>query len=150
MNIEKLVKTLEAQEQNLKNFLECTTEKQKTIIKFDFEGLQQVLTNESQLLIAMEDQSKKISNVINDLSKEYSIDTKENTVSEFLSAVKFKADTNVKVVNLLQNSIKDLVSKVGNISNQNKVLIEHSRSFIKETINGLVALNNNQLLDRRI
>jgi len=150
MNIEKLTKSLEEQEQNLKNFLECTMEKQRFIISNDIDGLQKILMIESQLLISMEDQSKKISDIIEELKKEHSLDLEENTVSEFINAVKFKADTNIKVVHLLQDSIKDLIFKASGISYQNKILIEHSRSFIRETINSLVALNNNQLLDRRV
>ncbi len=150
MKIEKLIKSLEEQERNLKSFLECIMDKQKSIISNDIEGLEHSLLIESQLLNAMEEQSKKISNVIGDLAKEYSVNLTENSVSEFLNSVNLNADTNVKVIRLLQNSVRDLISKASRVSSQNKVLIEHSRNFIKETINSLAALTNNQLLDKRI
>ncbi len=148
--MDKLVKILAAQESNLKNFLECTMEKQNYIIDNDIKGLQTTLVTEGNLLTEMETQTERINNVIEELSKEYSLSLPENSVSEFINAVKYQADTNVKVISLLQNSIKELIMKASYIGNQNKILIEHSRNFIKETISSLVSLNNNQLLDRRI
>lgn len=149
MNMKNLIKSLQDQEQYLKTFLDCSIDKQTAIISSDIEGLQQSLVIESQLLVDMEDQSKKISNVIVELAKEHSVEIEENTLSEFLNAVNFNAD-NIKVIHLLQKSIKDLITKTGSISYHNKILIDHSRNFIRETISGLAALTNNKLLDRRI
>ena len=150
MGINELESVLGEQQQNLKNFVECAASKQKALVKNDLEQLQQALLDEEKLLSQMESTGSKLSSTIGELAEEYSLDLESNSISEFIKAVKFRADVNVKVINLLQNSIRELIAKAIYTNEQNRILIEHSRNFIRETIVNLVALNNNQLLDRKI
>jgi FlgN protein len=150
MSINELKSVLEEQQQNLKEFVECAASKQKALVKNDLNELQKALLDEEKLLSKMETTGDKISSAIGELAEEYSLDLETNSISEFIKAVKYKSEVNVKVIKLLQNSIRDLISKAIYTNEQNKILIEHSRNFIRETILNLVALNNNQLLDRKI
>lgn len=150
MKTEKLITALEEQEKNLKDFVECTVSKQKALVSNNLEELQQLLIREEKLLSGLDEQGIQISSAIGSLAEENSLKLKSNTVSEFIKAVRQKTEVNLKVIILLQDSIRQLVSKAIYTNEQNKILIQHSRNFIRETILKLVALNNNQLLDRKI
>ncbi len=150
MNMEKLAEELKIQEQNLVEFIECSSHKQKILVNNDINELSQLLIEEEKLLAKLDSQAITITETIESLAEEFSLKLGANTVSEFLKAVKYRTEVNVKVISLLRNSISDLAAKAAHINEQNKILIEHSRSFIRETILSLVALNNNQLLDRKI
>jgi lipopolysaccharide biosynthesis regulator YciM len=150
MNTNELATALEKQEQNLKNFLECSKKKQKAIIQNDIEKLHNSLSYEEKLLSEIEENNSNISSVIGNLVETYELNLSANSLSEFLSAVNNETEINVKVIKLLQNSIRELIGSSAKINEQNKILIEHSRNFLKETISLLVGLNKGPLLDRKV
>ena len=150
MKANELVTALKEQEEILKQFLECSLNKQKAIVQNDIESLHNSLNNEEKILSQIENNSKKISSVIDKLAKDYGLELEAVSLSEFLNSVQNKSDINVKVINLLRNSIKDLISKSSKINEQNKTLIDHSRNFLRETIAVLIGLSKRPLLDRKV
>ena len=150
MYIEDLVEALEEQQQNMKAFVDCAAVKQKALVDSELTALEEILLEEEKIFKLIDEQGKKLSQLIGDLADEYSLNLQANSVSEFIKAVRYRSDINVKVIMLLQNSIRELVSKALYTNEQNKILIDHARSFIRDTIVSLVALNNNQLLDRKV
>ncbi len=150
MKIDNLVSALEEQQDNMKAFVECAVTKQKAMVENELAVIEQILLEEEKIFVMMDEQGKKIAAVVGDLADEYSLQLQTNSVSEFMKAVRYRTDINVKVITLLQNSIRELVSKAIYTNEQNKILISHARSFLRETIVNLVALNNNQLLDRKV
>ena len=149
MKTNELISALKEQEETLKNFLSCCITKQKTIVQNDINGLHDSLVHEEKLLAKIESNGIKISTAIENLAKEFGLNLKALSLSEFLNAVNDEKEINVKVINLLRNSIKDLISKSSKVNEQNKILIEHSRSFLRETIALLIGLNKHPLLDRK-
>jgi hypothetical protein len=150
MKTNELISALKEQEDSLKNFLGCCVNKQKAIVHNDINSLHDSLVYEEKLLSRIELNGKKISSAIENLAREFGLNLKAVSLSEFLNAVNNKTEINVKVINLLRNSIKDLVGKSSKINEQNKILIEHSRSFLRETIAMLIGLNKHPLLDRKV
>ncbi len=150
MKTDRLITALKEQEESLKQFLECSISKQKAIVQNDIDSLHNSLNHEEKILSQIENNGKRISLVIENLAKEFGIDLGEVSLSELLKAVNNKTEVNVKVINLLRNSIKDLIGKSSKINEQNKILIDHSRSFLRETIAVLIGLNKRPLLDRKI
>lgn len=150
MKTNELISALEEQEESMKHFLNCTINKQKAIVKNDMAALHDSLVNEEKLLTKIEINSKKVTSAIEDLAEEFGLELKKNSLSEFLNEVNDKSEINVKVINLLRNSIKDLIGKSSRINEQNKILIEHSRSFLRETISMLIGLSKRPLLDRKV
>ncbi len=150
MKTDELISVLEEQQESLKSFLECSKNKQKAIVGNDIDNLRNSLVHEEKLLSKIEISSKNISFTVEKLAGEYGLDLKKLSLAEFLNAVNNKMEINVKVINLLRNSIKDLISEAARINEQNKVLIEHSRSFLRETIAILIGLNKHPLLDRKV
>lgn len=150
MKANELVTALKEQEEILKQFLECSLNKQKAIVQNDIESLHNSLNNEEKILSQIENNGKKISSIISKLAKDYGLELEAVSLSEFLSSVQNKSEINVKVINLLRNSIKDLISKSSKINEQNKILIDHSRNFLRETIAVLIGLSKRPLLDKKV
>jgi FlgN protein len=150
MKTNELIKTLKDQEENIKQFLKCSINKQKAIVQNDINSLHNSLNREENILSQIEMTGKKISIVIENLAKEYGLELEAISLSEFLNAVTDKTEINVKIISALRNSIKDLISKSSKINDQNKILIDHSRNFLRETIAVLIGLNKRPLLDRKI
>ncbi len=148
--MKELESILKQQEQNLQHFYEMMIIKQKNLIEQDFEGLQESLLSEEKILTAVDEQNRRLSFLIKDLADKFSLNMKSNSLSEFMEAVNDQADINIKVIYQLKNSLIELTSKCEKLNYQNKVLIEHSRNFIKETIAKLFAINNNKILDQKV
>ena len=150
MKTNQLITILKEQEESLRLFLECSINKQKAIVQNDIESLHNSLNHEEKILSQIDNNGKKISSVIENLAKEYGLEMEAVSLSEFLNSVQNKSDINVKVINLLRNSIKDLISKSSKINEQNKTLIDHSRNFLRETIAVLIGLSKRPLLDKKV
>ncbi len=150
MKTNHLITALKEQEESLRLFLECSINKQNAVVHNDIESLHSSLNHEEKILSQIELNGKRISSVIESLAGEYGLNLNTVSLSEFLKAVNHKTEINVKVINLLRNSIKDLISKSSKINEQNKILIEHSRSFLRETIAILIGLSKRPLLDRKV
>jgi hypothetical protein len=150
MKTNELVTVLKEQEESLKQFLICSLNKQKAIVQNDIEKLHNSLNNEEKILSQIEKNGKKISSVIEKLAKDYGLELEAVSLSEFLNSVNNKTAINIKVINLLGNSIKNLISKSSKINEQNKILIDHSRNFLRETIAVLIGLSKRPLLDKKV
>lgn len=150
MKTNELINTLKEQEESLRQFLECSISKQKAIVKNDIESLHNSLNREEKILSQIDNNGKKITSVLENLSHEYGLEPGPISLSEFLNSVVDNSEINVKVINLLRNSIKDLIGRSSKINEQNKILIDHSRNFLRETIAVLIGLSKRPLLDRKV
>lgn len=150
MNTFQLQQSLETQLSYLNMLLDSGKYKQKALIGNDMEALQKSLLREEQLLNNVISQGENISVAIKNLAAENSLGIIHPSLSEFLNYVNEEKDTNVKVIKMLQNSIKEMVEKVSITNNQNMTLINHARSFIKEMITNLVGLSKKQILDAKV
>ena len=150
MKTNNLINALKEQEESLKLFLECSISKQKAIVKNDIEALHNSLTREEKILSQIDNNGKRITSVLEILSLEYGLKPAPVSLSEFLNSVVNNSEINVKVINLLRNSIKDLIGRSSKINEQNKILIDHSRNFLRETIGVLIGLSKRPLLDRKV
>jgi hypothetical protein len=150
MKSNELISVLKEQEDSLKQFLVCSLNKQKAIVQNDIEKLHNSLNNEEKILSQIENNGKKISSIIEKLAEDYGFKMNTVSLSEFLNSVDNKTEINVKVISLLRNSIKDLVGKSSRINEQNKILIDHSRNFLRETIAVLIGLSKRPLLDKKV
>lgn len=150
MKTNNLINALKEQEESLKLFLECSISKQKAIVKNDIEALHNSLTREEKILSQIDKNGKRITSVLEILSLEYGLKPAPVSLSEFLNSVVNNSEINVKVINLLRNSIKDLIGRSSKINEQNKILIDHSRNFLRETIGVLIGLSKRPLLDRKV
>jgi ribosomal protein L16 Arg81 hydroxylase len=150
MKTNELITALKEQEETLKQFLDCSISKQKAIVKNDIENLHNSLNTEEKILFKIENNGKKITSVLKSMADEFGVKLDHISLSEFLNSVLNKTEINVNVINLLRNSIKDLINRSSKINEQNKILIDHSRNFLRETIAVIIGLSKHPLLDRKI
>ena len=150
MNFEELNQSLELQVTNLKMLLNTVVTKQKAIIKNDLKALGKEMHTEEKLLISISNQTANVSAIIAKLSSSFGLKLEKPILSEFIKSVSEEKDTNLKVIIMLRNSIRELVQQIDYTNKQNNILIEHARSFIKELISNIVGLSKKSLLDAKV
>ncbi len=146
MEVAELNQMLEENRLNLENFLKVLSEQQKYLVDNNISGLEEAVSKEEKLLNRIEDVKQKTSSLISTLIQKYSIEVNGNKLSDFINAIKDKIKIDQTV--LLQKKIVELANQVKEMNKQNKVLIEHARSFIKATVKAL-ADENCLVLDRK-
>lgn len=149
MEINQLNKVIKEQHECLQNFLTVVKLQQKSLIENDLEGLEDSIAKEEKILTLLNRIKDEKARVIKNLAEENNIILKNFSLGDLLE--NFKNKTEIKFSNLekVQFSIKNLILQIDKINQQNKILIEHSRNFIKETINILVN-KNKPILDRKV
>ncbi len=146
MEMAELNQLLEENRTNLENFLGVLSEQQKHLVDNNINGLEESIGKEEKLLNRIEDVKLKTASLISALIEKYSIDVNGSKLSDFINAIKDKIKIEQTV--LLQKKIVELANQVKEMNKQNKILIEHARSFIKETVKAL-ADENCLVLDRK-
>ncbi len=150
MDMNDLLKLLKDQHQLLHAFHDTIVIQQKAIIGNDVKGLEETIKTEGALLINIELYEKHVEEVIMQLSSKYEINNSANKLSEFIEAIKIKREINPINLIKLQISLRKMVTQIIKVNNQNKMLIDQARYFIKETIAALVNKNHTSILDRKV
>jgi hypothetical protein len=68
---------------------------------------------------------------------------------DFVNTLKGKRDFNPTNIVKLHASLKKLVTQIVKINDQNRMLIDQARSFVKETVSALVNNNQSPIFDRK-
>ncbi len=147
MEMAELNQMLEENRLNLENFLSVLSEQQKYLVDNNIQGLEESIVKEEKLLTRIDDIKQKTSGLISILVEKYSIEMTGNKLRDFINAVKDKIKIDDTL--LLQKKIVELANQVKEMNKQNKILIEHARSFIKATVKAL-ADENCLVLDRKV
>ncbi|MCL5030680.1 MAG: flagellar protein FlgN [Bacteroidetes bacterium] len=150
MDMNDLLKLLKEQHQLLHAFHDTIVLQQKVIINNDVKGLEETIKTEGALLINIELYEKHVEEVIKQLSDKYGIKNSSGKLSEFIDAIKVKREINSINLIKLQNSLQKMVTQTVRVNNQNKMLIDQARYFIKETIAALISKNRTSILDRKV
>lgn len=150
MDMNDLLKLLKDQHQLLHAFHDTIVLQQKVIINNDVKGLEETIKTEGALLINIELYEKHVEEVIKQLSDKYGIKNSSGKLSEFIEAIKVKREINSINLIKLRNSLQKMVAQTVRVNNQNKMLIDQARFFIKETITALVNKNHTSILDRKV
>ncbi len=147
METSQLDRMLEENKINLEKFLQVLSEQQKHLVDNNISGLEQSIIKEEKLINQIEEVKFKTAEALSNLIEEYSIKVNGSRLKDFISAVKNKINIDETII--LQKKIFDLANQVKQMNNQNKVLIEHARSFIKATVKAL-STDNSLVLDRKV
>lgn len=127
--------------------------KQSVIVQNDYEGLNRVNENESKLLSQLDKVSRDQQKLVTRLFEINSIveDNKPRILSILLSEYRDLFNpTQLNKITQLRLSVRDQVKKLTNINHQNRFLIEHASSLVKETISLLLKTRKTSLIDRKI
>lgn len=150
MIIKELIKILQNQHNNLSLFLENAEKKQHAIVNFDYDDLEKSIMAEEKSLFQIHTLENERINQLTNFYSEHSIQYKSLRINELLDIIKDKiSPETIERITTLEKNIKEKILEINKVNIQNTFLIEHSRSFIKETINSLVSLNK-QHLDKKV
>jgi flagellar biosynthesis/type III secretory pathway chaperone len=149
----ELYELLEKEERIIKSLITAANFKQKVIVQNDYGALEKVNQNEATLLSSLDkisrSQQKLISrlfdiNKIEDSGKPRVLSILVNNYSELFNKSKLEK------INELRSKIKDQVKELTNLNYQNRFLIEHASSLVKETISLLLKSRRTSLVDRKV
>lgn len=150
MEMSDLFNLLREQHQFLESFLDTIVLQQRAIIESDVKGLEETIKTEGALLINFEYYEKHMSSMIRELSEKYSLDASSGKLSDFVNTLKGKREFNPKSLVRIQSSMQKLMLQIIKINNQNKMLVDQARNFIKETVSAFINNNQKPILDRKI
>lgn len=150
MEMTNLFNLLKEQHQFLVAFLDTIVLQQKAIIEGDLKGLEGSIKTEGALLINFDQYEKHMTDMIRELSEKYSLNASSGKLSDFINTLKGKREFNSRNFIKLQSSLQKLMLQIIKVNNQNKLLVEQARYFIKETVSALAINNQTPILDRKI
>ena len=150
MEMTDLFNLLKEQHQFLEAFLNTIVLQQRAIIESDLKGLEETIKTEGALLINFDNYEMHMTEMIRELSKKYSLNAQSGKLTDFVNTLKGKREFNPKSFIKLQISLQKLMEQIMKINNQNKLLVDQARNFIKETVSALVNNSQNPILDRKI
>lgn len=127
--------------------------KQKVIVQNDYDGLEKVNANESTLLSSLDKVSRSQQKLVSRLFEINSLE--KNGKPRILSILvnEYKELFNpskLQKINELRLKVRNQVKELTGLNHQNRFLIEHASSLVKETISLLLKSRNTSLIDRKI
>lgn len=150
MEINELKQSLIEQRANLQLFLETLLKQRRAIIENNIESLEESIAAEEQLLMRIHNLEQESKETIKSLVRTHGLRVQNYSLSMLLSAAAAKSEVKLDDLFNIQNNIQRLVNEISRANEHNRVLVNHARSFVRETINALVNDNGAQLLDRKI
>jgi len=152
--IEKdLYELLEKEDKIIQSLISAAKFKQKVIVQNDYSSLEKVNENEAMLLANLDKISRNQQQLVSRLFEINSL--KENGKPRVLSILinEYNDLFNPKLlskINELRLKIRGKVKELTKINHQNRFLIEHASSLVKETISLLLKSRKTSLVDRTI
>ncbi|MEI7812255.1 MAG: flagellar export chaperone FlgN [Ignavibacteria bacterium] len=150
MGTNDLLENLKLQRDNLEKFQAILQEKQRALVNFNYELLEQSTRKEERMLGSIQQTERIRLSIIKGLNAEFSIVDNPVKIINFVNSAKGRINGEyLKELIFQEKAIKELLPEIGKISQQNKYLIETSKAFIRETVNSLMNAKRS-ILDRRI
>ncbi len=152
--IEKeLCELLLQEDKIIKSLISEAKQKQSVIVQNDYDGLNKVTENESSLLSSLDRVSRKQQKLVSQFFDINSLD--ENGKPRILSILvnDYKELFNpaqLEKLNKLRVEVRNHVKTLTDLNYQNRFLIEHASSLVKETISLLLKTRKSSLIDRKI
>lgn len=149
----ELYDLLEKEDKVIQSLISAAKFKQKVIVQNDYEGLDRVNANESALLSNLDKISRSQQKLVSRLFEINSL--KENGKPRILSILvnEYKDLFNpakLQKINELRLKVRDQVKELTGLNHQNRFLIEHASSLVKETISLLLKTRKTSIVDRKI
>jgi len=105
--------------------------------------------NQEKILSSIDENQNLTTELMLSIIKENSLEIKSPGIRGFLESIKDTYKIEYDILYKLRQTIADLVKKIIETNNRNKILVDHSRNFIKEIF---TELSNpaKPVLDRKI
>jgi FlgN protein len=149
----ELYDLLQKEDRIIKSLIVAAKTKQSVIVQNNYEALTKVNENESILLSDLDNVSRSQQKLVSRLFEINSL--KENGKPRILSILvnEYKGIFNsnqLLKINELRFQVRDQVKVLTGLNHQNRFLIEHASSLVKETISLLLKSRKTSLIDRKI
>jgi DNA-binding transcriptional regulator YbjK len=149
MNLKQLNNALEVQLENLHNYLDAVERQQKALITINFNELERSISDQEISLKLISESEMRTEETIKMFITNYKLQVDEPALKNLLERLRNVKNDDVKDLFTKQTEIRDIVQSILRLNSQNRILIDHSRNFIKETVAALVN-NKKAILDRKI
>lgn len=149
MNLKQLNNALEVQLENLHNYLDAVERQQKALITINFNELEKSISDQEISLKLISESEMKTEETIKMFITNYKLQVDEPALKNLLERLRNVKNDDVKDLFSKQTEIRDIVQSILRLNSQNRILIDHSRNFIKETVAALVN-NKKAIFDRKI
>ena len=148
----ELYEMLQKEDKIIQSLISAAKFKQKVIVQNDYAALENVNENESMLLSNLDKISRSQQKLVSRLFDINSL--KENGKPRVLSILvnDYKELFNplrLQKINELRTIVRDKVKELTGLNHQNRFLIEHASSLVKETISLLLKSRKTSLVDRK-
>ncbi|MGE5399253.1 MAG: flagellar export chaperone FlgN [Ignavibacteriales bacterium] len=150
MEVKDLEVSLKKQKDNLAVLLSAALQKQKALVSLDYSGLESSITKEERALTGITEHEKQRIKILTDLYSKYSLSFNSYKLAEFMERTRTILDKkSINEIAMAEKELKELITKISKVNQQNKYLIENSRAFIKETISCILNARKS-LLDKKV
>jgi uncharacterized protein YpuA (DUF1002 family) len=152
MKINNLLTALKSNRDNLESFLKVIEEQKNSLISNDNKLLEVAIIKEEKLLNNISSQQKKIIMLLKDLSEELNLNMEGNKfpkINDIILAIEKDNHKEAGELSKIHSAMKEVVIRIDTALRRNKILIDHSRNFIRETFSAL-ANPSQPILDRKV
>ena len=149
MEVNELKQSLIEQKANLQLFLDTLIKQRRAIIENNVQLLEESIAAEERLLSRIHNLEQSSKEAIKTLVRTYGLKVQNYSLSMLLKAAAAKSEIKLDDLLELKENIQILVNEISRANEHNRILVNHARSFVRETINALVNDKNAPLLDRK-
>jgi hypothetical protein len=143
----KLIKLLSKQEDILNSIMVIISEYHVSLIANDLSRMENLLNEEQKYLLLFKENMDIQQDLVRNIAVSLNLNLSRFSIGKFVESLPLNT-RELPRLNYYRKSLKTLAEQISLKNFQSKVLIEHSRNFIKELISSLT--NDKQLLDKRI
>jgi hypothetical protein len=151
MNKNELIEIMDELLAVLEKLREAGFRKQRALIENNYERIENSVKDEEKYIVELQAIHKKRVEILENISKEFSIVSNSKKFSDFLNAIYGKID-NKYYDELLQKNkeLGTLLGSVNMLNLQNRYLTEQAWSFNKSLINELFLNKKKTIIDRKV
>lgn len=150
METKELKESLDNQKKNLTMLLSAALQKQQALVNLDYPGLEEAILKEEKALSSVNEAEKGRLKILGDFYTKHSISNETFRLAEFIEKTKGMLDKESSGrISASEKELKELITRISTINQQNKFLVENSKVFIKETVSAILNARRS-LLDKKI
>lgn len=139
--IEELIVVLEEEKECYIQLLSIGQSKTDIIIKGDVSSLSEITKYEQETATHVVKLEKKREEIINDIALVTNKDSKELTITNLALLLTKQQEQHDELIKL-RDDIKDIVEKLRDINDKNKILLQESLDYIDFTMNAIQSTNS--------
>ncbi len=147
MKIEELTNSIERQKKNFDDLLEVVKIKKEALLKNDMSLLDKAVDDEQKLLSAITKEEKERKKLTFEFAKENSIQLKTGSVEELINSM---PNHHFDKIREKRDAIKIKAAEIIKLNSHITVLVNVSRSIIRDTIFTVFGKGENNIINKRV